>query len=323
MPIAENITKIVGNTEMVKINRLTEGLKAPIVLKLEFQNPLGSVKDRIGVSMINEAEKDGLITPGKSILIEPTSGNTGIALAFVSAARGYKLILTMPETMSQERRRLLAALGAQLVLTPGAEGMNGAVKKAEELVKQTENAVMLQQFNNPANPKVHRETTAEEIWRDTDGKIDIFVAAVGTGGTISGVGQVLKERKPSVKIIAVEPTDSPVISQKLAGQPLKPGPHKIQGIGAGFIPGNLDLSVVDEVLQVTNDDAMSTARALAQSEGVFAGISTGANLWAAIELAKRPENAGKLIVTIACSTGERYLSTPLFESVAPQAAVVP
>jgi cysteine synthase A len=323
MPIAENITKIVGNTEMVKINRMTQGLKAPIVLKLEFQNPLGSVKDRIGVSMINEAEKDGLITPGKSILIEPTSGNTGIALAFVSAARGYKLILTMPETMSQERRRLLAALGAELVLTPGAEGMNGAVKTAEELVQKTENAVMLQQFKNPANPKVHRETTAEEIWRDTDGKIDIFVSAVGTGGTISGVGQVLKERKPSVKIIAVEPTDSPVISQKLAGQPLKPGPHKIQGIGAGFIPDNLDLSVIDEVLQVTNEDAMATSRKLAQSEGVFAGISTGANLWAAIEIAKRPENAGKLIVTIACSTGERYLSTPLFESVAPQAAVVP
>jgi cysteine synthase A len=312
MPIAENITKIVGNTEMVKVNRMTEGLKATIVLKLEFQNPLGSVKDRIGVSMINEAEKE-----------EPTSGNTGIALAFVSAARGYKLILTMPETMSQERRRLLAALGAELVLTPGAEGMNGAVKKAEELVEKTENAVMLQQFKNPANPKVHRETTAEEIWRDTDGKVDIFVAAVGTGGTISGVGQVLKERKPSVKIIAVEPTDSPVISQKLAGQPLKPGPHKIQGIGAGFIPDNLDLSVIDEVLQVTNEDAMSTSRKLAQSEGVFAGISSGANLWAAMEIAKRPENAGKLIVTIACSTGERYLSTPLFESVAPQAAVVP
>jgi cysteine synthase A len=323
MPIAENITKIVGNTEMVKVNRMTEGLKATIVLKLEFQNPLGSVKDRIGVSMINEAEKEGLIKPGKSILIEPTSGNTGIALAFVSAARGYKLILTMPETMSQERRRLLAALGAELVLTPGAEGMNGAVKKAEELVEKTENAVMLQQFKNPANPKVHRETTAEEIWRDTDGKVDIFVAAVGTGGTISGVGQVLKERKPSVKIIAVEPTDSPVISQKLAGQPLKPGPHKIQGIGAGFIPDNLDLSVIDEVLQVTNEDAMSTSRKLAQSEGVFAGISSGANLWAAMEIAKRPENAGKLIVTIACSTGERYLSTPLFESVAPQAAVVP
>lgn len=313
MAIATDITKIVGQTPIVKINRLAEGLPCTIGLKLESQNPLGSVKDRIGVAMIDAAEKAGLIEAGKSKLIEPTSGNTGIALAFVAAARGYELILTMPETMSLERRRLLAALGAQIVLTPGANGMTGAVKKAEELVLETPRSFMPQQFKNPANPEIHRRTTAEEIWRDTEGKIDIFISAVGTGGTITGVGQVLKERKPSVRVIAVEPSDSPVITQKRAGQELKPGPHKIQGIGAGFIPDVLDLNVIDQVLCVTNDQAMEFGRKLAESEGIFAGISTGANLWAALQAAKLPENKGKTIVTVACSTGERYLSTALFE----------
>lgn len=313
MAIATDITKIVGQTPIVKINRLAEGLPCTIGLKLESQNPLGSVKDRIGVAMIDAAEKAGLIEPGKSKLIEPTSGNTGIALAFVAAARGYELILTMPETMSLERRRLLAALGAQIVLTPGANGMTGAVKKAEELVQETARSFMPQQFKNPANPEIHRRTTAEEIWRDTEGKIDIFISAVGTGGTITGVGQVLKERKPSVRVIAVEPSDSPVITQKRAGQELKPGPHKIQGIGAGFIPDVLDLNVIDQVMCVTNDQAMEFGRKLAESEGIFAGISTGANLWAALQVAKLPENKGKTIVTVACSTGERYLSTALFE----------
>jgi cysteine synthase len=322
MGIAKDITKTVGNTPTVRLNRITAGLDTLIGLKLEFQNPLGSVKDRIGVSMVDAAEKEGTLKPGKSTLVEPTSGNTGIALAFVAAARGYKLILTMPETMSNERRRLLTALGAKLVLTPGAEGMSGAIKKAEQLIEQTPDSVMLQQFKNPANPKVHRETTAEEVWRDTDGKIDIFVSAVGTGGTITGVGQVLKERKPSVKIIAVEPTDSSVITQKLKGEPLRPGPHKIQGIGAGFIPDILDLSVIDEVVRVTNEDALATGRQLALLEGIFAGISSGANVWAALQIAKRPENKGKTIVTVACSTGERYLSTSLFEDATPQAAVI-
>jgi cysteine synthase len=322
MSIATDITKIVGGTPTVRLNRISKDVNASIGLKLEFQNPLGSVKDRIGVSMVDAAEKDGLLKSGTSVLIEPTSGNTGIALAFVAAARGYKLILTMPDTMSLERRKLLSALGASLVLTPGAEGMTGAVKKSEQLIEETPHSLMLQQFKNPANPKIHRETTAEEIWRDTDGKIDIFVAAVGTGGTITGVGQVLKERKPGVQIIAVEPTDSPIITQKLRGQPLKPGPHKIQGIGAGFIPDILDLAVIDEVITVTNDDAMIVGRQLALLEGIFGGISTGANVWAAMQVAKRPENKGKVIVTVACSTGERYLSTPLFESVSPQAAVV-
>lgn len=313
MAIATDITKIVGQTPIVKINRLAEGLPCTIGLKLESQNPLGSVKDRIGIAMIDAAEKAGLIEPGKSKLIEPTSGNTGIALAFVAAARGYELILTMPETMSLERRRLLAALGAQIVLTPGANGMTGAVKKAEELVQETPRSFMPQQFKNPANPEIHRRTTAEEIWRDTEGKIDVFISAVGTGGTITGVGQVLKERKPSVRVIAVEPSDSPVITQKRAGQELKPGPHKIQGIGAGFIPDVLDLNVIDQVLCVTNDQAMEFGRKLAESEGIFAGISTGANLWAALQVAQLPENKGKTIVTVACSTGERYLSTALFE----------
>jgi cysteine synthase len=314
-----DITKTVGNTPLVQLNRLTDGLHSTIALKLEFRNPLGSVKDRIGVAMIDAAEEAGLIKPGKSVLIEPTSGNTGIALAFVAAARGYKLILTMPETMSLERRKLLSALGADLVLTPGAEGMKGAIKKAEDLVSPERDSFMPQQFNNPANPKIHRETTAEEIWRDTDGKIDIFISAVGTGGTITGVGQVLKQRKPSIEIIAVEPEDSAVISQTLKGETLRPGPHKIQGIGAGFVPSILDLSVIDEVLTISNDDALSTGRKIALNEGIFAGISTGANVWAAMKVAKRPENKGKLIVTVACSTGERYLSTALFESAPVQA----
>lgn len=311
--IASDITKLVGSTPIVKINRMAEGLPCTIGLKLESQNPLGSVKDRIGVAMVDAAEKSGLIKPGKSKLIEPTSGNTGIALAFVAAARGYELILTMPETMSLERRRLLAALGARIILTPGPEGMKGAVARAEELVRQTENSFMPQQFKNPANPEIHRRTTAEEIWKETDGKVDIFISAVGTGGTITGVGQVLKQRKPSVKIIAVEPVDSPVITQTRTGQPIKPGPHKIQGIGAGFIPDVLDMDVIDDVLCVTNEQALDFGRKLAKSEGILAGISTGANVWAALEMAKRPENKGKTIVTVACSTGERYLSTALFE----------
>lgn len=313
--ISDDITKVVGNTPMVRLNKLSAGIDAEVIVKLESMNPLGSVKDRIGVSMVNEAEKAGVIRPGSTTLIEPTSGNTGIALAFVAAARGYKLVLTMPDTMSQERRKLLAALGAELVLTPGVEGMKGAVSKAEELVSKTTNAYMLQQFQNPANPKVHRETTAEEIWQATEGKIDIFVAGVGTGGTITGVGQVLKERKPAIKIIAVEPSDSPVLTQTLAGQPLKPGPHKIQGIGAGFVPGVLDISVIDEVFRVTNDQALDFGRKLASEEGILAGISSGANVFAALEIAARPENKGKVIVTVACSTGERYLSTLLFQDI--------
>lgn len=313
MAIASDITSVIGKTPLVRLNKLCADLPATIALKLEFQNPLGSVKDRIGAAMISDAEQKGLITPGKTLLVEPTSGNTGIALAFVAAARGYKLLLTMPDTMSVERRRLLKALGAELLLTAGADGMRGAVTKAEEYVAANKNTYMLQQFKNPANPQIHRLTTAEEIWADTDGKIDIFVSAVGTGGTITGVGQVIKARRPELKVIAVEPKDSPVISQKLAGLPLKPGPHKIQGIGAGFVPDILDLQIIDEVIQVTNDEAFKFARLLAKSEGIFAGISTGANLQAAFTMAKRPENRGKLIVTVACSTGERYLSTPLFE----------
>lgn len=295
---------------MVLLGRMGAGLPARIALKGEFKNPLGSVKDRIGRAMIEEAERSGVLRPGGTI-IEPTSGNTGIALAFVAAARGYRLILTMPETMSLERRTLLALLGAELVLTPGPLGMKGAIARAEELAAARPGAWVPQQFENPANPEVHRRTTAEEIWEDTEGAIDIFVAAVGTGGTITGVGEVLKRRKPGFRAIAVEPSASPVISQTLNNEPVIPAPHKIQGTGAGFVPKNLNLSLLDEVIRVTNEDAIATARQLAREEGLLVGISTGANVWAAREVAARPENSGKLIVTVGCSTGERYLSTAL------------
>lgn len=314
--VYNDIIETVGRTPLVRLNRVTAGLHATVLLKCEFFNPLGSVKDRIGMAMIADAERRGVIDKDTTI-IEPTSGNTGIALAFVAAAKGYKLILTMPETMSLERRTLLAMLGAKLVLTPGSEGMRGAIARAEQLSKDIPNSWIPQQFDNPANPQIHRETTAEEIWQDTDGKVDILVSAVGTGGTLTGCCEVIKPRKPSFQAIAVEPKDSPVISQTLSGQPVKPGPHKIQGTGAGFVPSNLHLKdsngnlQVAECIQVTNDDSFAMARRLAKEEGILAGISSGANVWAAIEVAKRPENRGKLIVTIACSTGERYLSTPL------------
>ncbi|PIU25935.1 MAG: cysteine synthase A [Candidatus Infernicultor aquiphilus] len=304
--IANNITELMGNTPLVKLSKITKDVKAEIVGKLEFFNPTGSVKDRIGVSMITEAEKKGLLKKD-SIVVEPTSGNTGISLAFVCAVKGYRLVLTMPDTMSIERRKILEAFGAEIVLTPGSEGMKGAIKKAEEIVKKNCKAFMPQQFNNPANPEIHRKTTALEIWEDTDGKVDILVSGVGTGGTITGVAEVIKKRKPSFKAIAVEPANSPVLS---GGEP---GPHKIQGIGAGFVPGVLNRDIIDEIIKVTNEEAMICARRLAKEEGIFAGISSGAAVWAAIEVAKRKENKGKLIVVILPDLGDRYLSTELFQ----------
>jgi cysteine synthase len=306
MPIIESMTDLVGGTPLVRLSRLSEGTGATILGKLEAANPAGSVKDRIGLAMIEAAEQAGLITPGKSVIVEPTSGNTGIALAFVAAAKGYRCILTMPETMSMERRALLKAYGAELVLTPGTEGMRGAIAHAREIAEETPDAFIPQQFENPANPAVHERTTGEEIWADTDGAVDIFVAGVGTGGSITGVGHVLKERKPGVQVVAVEPVDSPVLS---GGDP---SPHRIQGIGAGFVPDVLDTAIYDEIIQVSAEDAFAIARRLAKEEGVLTGISAGANAWAALSLAARPENAGKVIVTIICDTGERYLSTALF-----------
>jgi len=310
MPIHNNILGTIGRTPLVKLSRISAGLPATIAVKCEFFNPLGSVKDRIGAAMIEAGEKDGKITP-QTTIIEPTSGNTGIALAFVAASKGYNLILTMPESMSLERRTLLALLGAKLELTPAAEGMKGAIARAEALAKEIPGSFIPQQFKNPANPAIHKKTTAEEIWADTDGLIDIFISAVGTGGTITGVSEVIKSRKNTFRSIAVEPKDSPVITQTRAGQPVKPGPHKIQGTGAGFVPDNLHLDIVDEVITVSNDDAFAMARRICKEEGMLVGISTGANVHVAMEVAKRPENKGKLIVTIGCSTGERYLTTAL------------
>ncbi|MDN0082635.1 cysteine synthase A [Crenobacter sp. SG2305] len=310
MRIASSVTDLIGNTPLVKLNRLTEGCVATVVAKLEFFNPGHSVKDRIAVAMIDAAEKAGKIGPG-TVIVEPTSGNTGIGLAMVCAARGYKLVITMPETMSRERRQLLRAYGAELILTPGPDGMGGAIAKARELVEaHPDSYFMPQQFENPANPEIHRNTTADEVWNDTDGQVDIFVAGVGTGGTITGVGEVLKQRKPGVKVVAVEPEASPVLSGGAKG------PHPIQGIGAGFVPPILNTEVYDEIVRVKNDDAFSTARAMATQEGLLVGISSGAAVWAAIEQAKQPENAGKLIVVVIPSFGERYLSTPLFEHLA-------
>jgi cysteine synthase A len=309
--IYDDITQTIGNTPLIRLRRVTEGCQATVVAKLENFNPLWSVKDRIGVAMIDAAEADGKIVKD-TLIVEPTSGNTGIGLAFTCAARGYRLMVTMPESMSLERRRLIKAFGAEIVLTPAAEGMPGAVRKAEEIVRNTPNAFMPQQFKNPANPAIHRATTAEEIWRDTDGQIDILVAGVGTGGTITGCGEVLKGRKPEVRVVAVEPVNSPVISQLRKHEPLRPGPHKIQGIGAGFIPDNLNPAVIDDVITVRDDEAFEMSRRLAREEGMLCGISCGAATVAALQVARRPENAGKLIVVILPDLGERYLSTPLF-----------
>ncbi|MGO4186496.1 cysteine synthase A [Pseudarthrobacter sp. TAF60_1] len=306
--IYDDVTQLVGGTPLVRLNRLSEGLDATVAVKLEFYNPANSVKDRIGVAIVDAAEKSGALKPGGTI-VEGTSGNTGIALAMVGAARGYKVILTMPETMSTERRVMLRAFGAEIVLTPGSEGMRGAVEKAQEIVANTENAIWAQQFANEANPQIHRETTAEEIWSDTDGKVDIFVSGIGTGGTITGVGQVLKERKPEVQIVAVEPKDSAILNGGA------PGPHKIQGLGANFIPELLDTSVYDEVLDATLEDSVRVARDLGVKEGILGGISSGAIVWGALELAKRPENAGKLIVAVVCDFGERYISTVLYDDI--------
>ena len=306
--IYENVSELVGRTPLVRLNRLTDGLGAQVVAKLEFYNPANSVKDRIGVAIIDAAEKSGELKPGGTI-VEATSGNTGIALAMVGAARGYKVILTMPETMSTERRVMLRAYGAEIVLTPGSEGMAGAVARAKQIISETENAVAANQFGNPANPAIHRATTAEEVWDDTDGKVDIFVAGIGTGGTISGVGPVLRARKPGVQIVGVEPIDSPLLTKGEAG------PHKIQGIGANFIPEILDRESYDEIIDVTLDDSVRVARELGTQEGILGGISSGAIVWAALELAKRPENAGKLIVAVVCDFGERYISTVLFDHI--------
>jgi len=310
--IFNDITETMGGTPLVRINRLIPKDQAIVLAKCEFFNPLASVKDRIGVAMVEAAEREGKIDRD-TVIVEPTSGNTGIALAFVCAAKGYKLILTMPESMSIERRRLLKALGAQVVLTPAADGMRGAIGKAEEILKEHKKSYMPQQFANPANPEIHRRTTAEEIWQDTGGAVDILVAGVGTGGTITGVSEVIKPRKPSFRAIAVEPVASPVITQKMKGEALKPGRHRIQGIGAGFVPDNLHTDAVDEVVQITDEEAFEWARRLAKEEGIFGGISSGGNIAAAAKVAARPENKGKTIVTVMCSFGERYLSTPLFE----------